>query len=97
MSTNTAPWSPTPWKVEHSETWPFNIAILDADGNMIAEFRRVAFSSDQKTLADCRAAVGFKYDDRHSVIALIQQQEANVELMVVGANYATDVERIMKK
>lgn len=73
-------WTPGPLRVVEIETWPFAIDIVDAAGAIIETIPRYAYSTEQKTLADLRLAVGFKYSDRAEVIAANERQLADLKL-----------------
>jgi pantoate kinase len=72
--------------VEFESKWPFQIRI-EPD---IVRMDRVALSSQQKTLDDLRAAVGFKHSERQAIIEAIKKQEANAELIAEAFNVATE-------
>ena len=76
-------WTEGEWSAEFSETWPFDIDVVSGSEG-IANITRVAFSSAQKSIADCRAAVGFDEDAQAEVVAAIARQEANAHLLAAA-------------
>lgn len=74
--------TPGPWTLKQEDVWPFDLDIVGS--HPIVNIRRIAHSSSQQTLADCRAAVGFPYKERDNVSAKIAEQEANARLIAAA-------------
>ena len=83
--------TPGPWAVEFSTEWPFDISIQPD----ILTVRRIAHSSSQKTIEDCRNAVGFDYAERDSVAAMIATQEANAHIIAASPDLLAVAESVV--
>jgi hypothetical protein len=74
--------TPGPWTIEEEQRLPFRVSIK-AGGFIIAEFHR-SHSTDQKTLADCMAAVGFPHGERAEVQQALVRQTADIRAMATA-------------
>ena len=83
-----------PWKIIFSNVWPWKFRIEDMKGNHIVKFDRVACSTDQRTIADVRNAVGFNEKEKTKFIVL--EQEANATHIVKCVNNHDDLVKALK-
>lgn len=72
--------TPGPLTVRQPDAWPFDIEVVNTDGDVVWSERRFAHSTKQKNLTDCLYAVGFDRDERPAVIAGIERQLADIHL-----------------
>ncbi|RTL04674.1 hypothetical protein EKK58_10210 [Candidatus Dependentiae bacterium] len=77
--------TPTPWKIEIINKWPFGLSIKN-ESETIVNFNAIAFSSQQKSYQDYKKAVGFSKLEKETIIPLINKNEANVEHIVHCVN-----------
>lgn len=66
-------------EINFCEKWPFRIEIT-SKGKEIFSFDRIAHSTKQKTVKDCEQAAGFTVNERDNVIALLENQKADIRL-----------------
>lgn len=66
--------TPGPVTVITKDKWPFKIQGVDANGEVLWEEHRYAFSSEMKTLKDLHSGVGFKGSERQEVIEKNRRQ-----------------------
>jgi hypothetical protein len=71
--------TPGPFRVEQQERFPFNIHIVGPDG-AIEVVDKWAYSSSQKTLADCEEGYGFPPEEKAEVVAGNSRQLADLRL-----------------
>lgn len=72
--------TPGPFTVRQPDSWPFDIEVVNANGDVVWSERRYAHSTKQKNLTDCLYAVGFDRDERPDVMAGIERQLADIHL-----------------
>jgi hypothetical protein len=75
--------TPGPWVVIFEQERPFLILIKAGDEDLVA-LQRCCFSSQQRTIEDCRGAVGFPFNDRFRVAAQVATQEADAHLIAAA-------------
>jgi hypothetical protein len=84
------------WTVETGEKWPFNLSIVE-DGEVIAEFRRYAWSSAAKTVEDVLEGVGFKRGaERGGAVEGNRKHEEAVRLMASAPRLHATVSLLME-
>jgi hypothetical protein len=71
-------------EIKFCEKWPFRIELI-SNGKEIFSFDRIAHSTKQKTIEDCENAVGFSANERDNVIALLENQKADIRLFATAA------------
>ena len=71
--------TPGPLFVVQPEKWPFDIQTIDASGNVVFSERRMAYGSNQKTVADVMHGHGFK-DKRDEAVEWNARQLADAYL-----------------
>lgn len=77
--------TPGPWAISTEERFPFSMSIWASNSEWpVVEMRRIAWSSQQKTLQDMRDAVGFDHPKRKEMAALVAQQEADARLIAAA-------------
>ena len=69
-----------PWFVRQEEKWPFDINIVDSNGQIVSNEPRYAYSSRQETIEDVMTAYRFPKDERDAAIKANETQLANAHL-----------------
>lgn len=81
--------TPGPWALSEADEYPYDLLIA-AGGNQVLSMRRAAHASDQRSLADCLAGIGFEINaEVHSfrrdvVVASLLEQRANARLIAAA-------------
>lgn len=69
-----------PLFVRQPAKWPFNIEIVDANGTVVFDERRYAYSTNHKSIEDVMTAYRFDRDDVDSAVAGNERQLADAYL-----------------
>jgi hypothetical protein len=80
------PHSPGPWRVEEPEDWPFEVGVFSAADAVVVVLTG-PHSSNQKSIDDWRAGVGFKGKgewSRESAVEAVARVEANARLIAAA-------------
>lgn len=72
--------TPGPLFVRQPESFPFDIQIVDAKGEVAFRESRYAYSTKQETVEDVMQGHGFPFDQRDAVIAENGRQLADMHL-----------------
>lgn len=64
--------------------WPFDIVIYDDRGNEVFRENLYAHSTGQKSFEDTKNAVGFDFDEREEIKAVIERQLADAQIRAVA-------------
>lgn len=94
-------WTPGPWRMEETETWPFGVSIWGASKLVLVQ-DRVALSTNQKTLADCLNAVGFEHNpknpefSRRAALASLEEQAANLCLFLAAPDIYAEFAHLVR-
>jgi hypothetical protein len=87
--------TPGPLSVRQSEKWPFDLEIIDEEGNVILHERLHSHSTDQKTITD---AMSGKYMGKHEELAakVNQKQLANMRLWAAAPDLLAALQLVIK-
>jgi hypothetical protein len=85
--------TPGPLFVVQPEKWPFDIQTVDANGNVVFSERRMAYGSNQKTIADVMDGHGFK-DKREEAVEWNARQLADAYLRAAAPDLLQALQKI---
>lgn len=76
--------TPGPWTFEPNDKRPFGFSIVGGARQIVFQQDAVAFSSEQRTRADCESGVGFSFHERNRISEMIAEQDANGRLIAAA-------------
>lgn len=86
-----------PWFVRQEEKWPFDINIVDSNGQIVSNEPRYAYSSKQETIEDVMTAYRFPKDERDAVIKANETQLANAHLRAAAPDLLEALTDLLKQ
>lgn len=84
-----------PLSVHQPEQWPFDIQIVDAEGNVVFQEGRYAYGTGQKTIEDVMSGYGFT-KDRETVIESNERQLADAILRAAAPDLLASLQEMVE-
>lgn len=86
--------TPGPLFIKQPNKWPFDIQTVDANGDVVFSERRMAYGSNQKTIADVMDGYGFK-DKRDEAVEWNARQLADAYLRAAAPELLEALESVL--
>lgn len=88
--------TPGPLRVVVDQKFPFNLRIVNQDGETVADERRASYSTANRTIEDVMTARGLPPEDKPIAIEANERQLADMHLRAAGPDLLAAAKMCLK-